>query len=95
MTEEWDPERNEVAALAALMTTDRGSPTLEIGAGDGRLAARLSDFSRRVIGVDPSLGAVARGRRTRPGKHLLVVASALDLPFRDRCFDQAVFGWSL
>ena len=69
--------------------------TLEIGCGDGRLLSRLRKRGERVIGIDPSLPAVARGAVQSSVRGRFVVADALSLPFANGAFDQAILGWSL
>jgi SAM-dependent methyltransferase len=77
------------------MTGKAHALTLEIGCGDGRLLGRLRQRGERVIGVEPGLEAIARGGGNASIHGRLVAADALQLPFADGTFDQAIFGWSL
>lgn len=62
--------------------------TLEVGCGTGRNLP-LYGPAARVVGLDPSLGALGRARRRAP-RTPLVAASAEALPFRDGAFDTLV-----
>lgn len=93
MSLQMDPEGREVAAIRLL--GDAGVRTLEVGCGDGRLAARLRSIASPVYGIDPSLGAFLAVKSRCEGGLRVVAADARSLPFRDGSFDQAVFGWSL
>lgn len=62
--------------------------TLEVGCGTGRNLP-LYGPTARVVGLDPSLEALRRGRRRAP-RTPLVAGSAEALPFRDAAFDTLV-----
>ncbi len=57
---------------------------LEVGAGDGRLAALLADSGYDVVAIDP-----------RPGAEHVVPVSLLDLPVPEQSFDAALAVLSL
>ncbi len=61
---------------------------LEVGCGTGRFARALEDDGALVVGLDrdPAMLAVARSRVSGE----LLVGSAQQLPFVDRCFDAAL-----
>ena len=71
-----------VSALASTLGTD--GLMLEAGVGTGRFAIPLRARGVRVVGVDiaPKMLALARAKGTGD----LFLASAADLPFRDRAF---------
>jgi SAM-dependent methyltransferase len=60
---------------------------LDLGCGDGRLAARLAATGARVTGLDPSTVALERARSAHPG--IEFAAPGLDgtLPFADGSFE--------
>lgn len=63
---------------------------LDVGCGDGRLAAALSRLGARVTGLDPDgrMLAAARARARAESVELsLVSGHAEDLPFADAAFD--------
>ena len=83
-----DPEQCEWKHLQQLADFG-GARVLEVGCGDGRIAARYAGASALAIGVDV-------GREALAGAPLLAAqASARSLPFGRRRFDIALFGWSL
>lgn len=68
----------------------RESRILDYGCGYGRLTGRLLDLGYpRVVGVDPSLAMIERGRRLRP-RAPLRHEPELPLPERDGSFDAAL-----
>ena len=89
-----DPETNELAALRAFLTDRPRALTLELGCGDGRLVERALSLGVELIGLDTTIAAVVQARREK-GLSRVLVADGRYLPFRDACFDQAVYGWSL
>jgi ubiquinone/menaquinone biosynthesis C-methylase UbiE len=92
-----DPEGNETKYLLkyADVTARR---ILEIGCGDGRLTWRYAATARRVAGIDLDRDALRVARIERPAdlpdRVTFTEADSVRLPFRDRCFDLAIFAWS-
>lgn len=77
----------------------RGKDVLDIGTGNGRLAFDAARFARRVVGVDPSDGAIEIARRKADALGVrnvdFRVGSAQDLEAIRERFDIAIFSWSL
>ncbi|HEX9437884.1 MAG TPA: class I SAM-dependent methyltransferase [Candidatus Limnocylindria bacterium] len=77
----------------------RGTDVIDIGTGNGRLALDAARYARRVVGVDPSDGAIEIARRkadalgVRNVEYRVGTAQELDA-IRER-FDIAIFSWSL
>ncbi|MEO8329211.1 MAG: class I SAM-dependent methyltransferase [Candidatus Nanopelagicales bacterium] len=85
-----DPERvRRREGFVDLLADEKRSTVLDIGVGPGIDAAALQARGLAVTGVDLSLQHTALSRSL--GVRALV-ASALHLPFSDRCFDAA---WSM
>ena len=63
-----------------------GLRILDLGCGQGRFATKLAEAGADVIGVDRSMGMLARGSRQFPR----VQASARHLPFAGQSFDAIV-----
>ncbi len=63
---------------------------LDLGCGDGRVAAELSRSGARVVGVDPSRVALDRARREHPSLELAEPLADGTLPFEDASFDVVV-----
>lgn len=88
----------EIAALGGAKRF-RGKDVIDIGTGNGRLAFDAARYARRVLGVDPSEGAIEVGRRQADARGISNVefrtgsAQRLD-GVKDR-FDIALFSWSL
>lgn len=82
----------EKAYLLDMLPAEAGH-VLEIGCGGGRLTRRLLDRARSVTGIDlpDALDAVAFD--DMPHAQCLA-ASAIELPFRDACFDGTIFALS-
>lgn len=57
----------EATALAAELGPGHGRLALDIGSGDGALAARLHELGYQVTGVDCAPSAIARARAAHPG----------------------------
>jgi SAM-dependent methyltransferase/uncharacterized protein YbaR (Trm112 family) len=74
-----------------------GAAFLDVGCNWGRWSIAAARKGYRVVGVDPSLGAVLAARRVARSMGLdilYVVGDARYLPFRDTMFDQ-VFSYSV
>jgi SAM-dependent methyltransferase/uncharacterized protein YbaR (Trm112 family) len=73
-----------------------GQMLLDIGCNWGRWAVAAARQGWRVVGLDPSLGAVLAGRRTFGGKGdiTFICGDARFLPFRDDSF-RSVFSYSV
>ncbi len=61
---------------------------LDVGIGTGRFAEYFNDSGFNVVGIDVSLGMMAKAREK--GLRNLVQADAQHLPFRDDIFDGAI-----
>jgi ubiquinone/menaquinone biosynthesis C-methylase UbiE len=77
----------------------RGRTVLDIGTGNGRLAFDAARYARRVVGVDPSEGAIEIARRKADALDVrnieFRVGSAQRLDVVKERFDIAIFSWSL
>jgi len=62
---------------------------LDVGCGDGYLTNLLSSSVMQVVGVDTSFSALSFAKEMVKGVHF-ILASALNLPFIQQCFDVAV-----
>jgi ubiquinone/menaquinone biosynthesis C-methylase UbiE len=82
-----DPHALELAVAEA---GAEGLRVLDLGCGDGRLAAELDRAGARVTGLDPSEVALERARRAHPGLELARPAPDGSLPFADSSFDAVV-----
>jgi SAM-dependent methyltransferase len=103
-TQTWDPERY---ARNARFVTDLGMPVidllaprpgeriLDLGCGDGVLAAKLAEMGCEIVGVDASEMQVAAARKL--GLDARVIAGQA-LPFHDEfdaVFSNAALHWML
>ena len=75
------------------MLAEEAGATLEIGCGDGRLTRMFHDRAKFVLGIDLPDALAPAGYLDLPRAQCLV-ASAIDLPFREHCFDGAIFALS-
>jgi SAM-dependent methyltransferase len=91
--------RLEPAALELALETVRkvnpgtgGKPVrvLDLGCGDGRVAAELVRAGAQVTGVDPSRVALERARASYPELDFAAVSQDGGLPFADVSFDVVV-----
>jgi SAM-dependent methyltransferase len=66
-----------------------GRATLDVACGEGRVARHLRSLGHRVIGIDasPTMVQAAGGHA---GASPVLLADAIELPFRDGAFDLAV-----
>lgn len=79
----------KLALLEELVQPLEGRVGLDLGCGVGRFAAELRRrFGARVVGVDPSRGAVREARAHDP-EGVFASADALRLPFAEDSFDYA------
>jgi ubiquinone/menaquinone biosynthesis C-methylase UbiE len=60
---------------------------LDLGCGDGALAARIAEHGAKVTGLDPSPTALERARRRYPDLELAAPGPDGALPFPDAAFD--------
>lgn len=76
-----------------------GKDVLDIGTGNGRLAFDAARYARRVVGVEPSDGAVEIARRRADALGIrnveFRVGTAQELDTIRERFDIAIFSWSL
>jgi trans-aconitate methyltransferase len=103
-TQTWDPERYARNArfvsdlgkpVVHLLAPRRGERILDLGCGDGVLAAELAEIGCRVVGVDASEMQVAAARKA--GVDARVMAGEA-LRFRDEfdaVFSNAALHWML
>ncbi|MGD8389077.1 MAG: class I SAM-dependent methyltransferase [Desulfobacteraceae bacterium] len=71
-----------------------GRDILEVGCGDGRITAPLTERAGRVVAVDPDAASVLQARIQAP-KAEMAVGSGEDLGFSQCSFDVVVFTLSL
>jgi SAM-dependent methyltransferase len=60
---------------------------LDLGCGDGRLAAEMAGEGVEVVGADRSQAALSRARRLNPGLELVAIDTGGSLPFGDATLD--------
>ena len=84
----YDPEGTERGHLLRMVDL-ADARVLEIGCGNGRVAAHYAEPAALAVGIDPDRPEIA------DVPLLGVQATALALPFRKHCFDTALLGWSL
>jgi ubiquinone/menaquinone biosynthesis C-methylase UbiE len=87
-----DPIVVEFALATARMAGHGGGQArvLDLGCGDGALAARLAAQGADVTGLDPSHEALARARRQYPALRLATPDVGGTLPFADNSFEAVV-----
>ncbi|TFV59805.1 class I SAM-dependent methyltransferase [Mycobacterium sp. PS03-16] len=75
------------------IAAERPGDVLDVGCGDGLLAARLAPVSRSVTGIDSDADALARARDRLAGAHTVTLAEADFLVFDPgpRRFDLITF----
>jgi ubiquinone/menaquinone biosynthesis C-methylase UbiE len=86
----FEPVARDLVAVAGIPDLPAGSAVLDVGTGTGVVAAEAAQRVTRgvIVGVDPSVPMLVRGRaqaRLAP-----VAAVAPGLPFRDSTFDAVV-----
>jgi ubiquinone/menaquinone biosynthesis C-methylase UbiE len=82
----------ELALATARAAEPPGAVTrvLDLGCGEGRLAARLAETGAEVTGLDSSREALARARKAHPDLELATPSADGTLPFADSSFDALV-----
>jgi ubiquinone/menaquinone biosynthesis C-methylase UbiE len=87
-----DPSTLDFALATARMVERPGAAArvLDLGCGDGQLAARLAAEGADVTGLDPSREALARARKAHPGLELVAPSADGTLPLPDSSFDAIV-----
>ena len=83
----------EKSYLLDMLTEDAGC-VLEIGCGDGRLIWQIAESAALIVGVDLPATLPSEDSSARFNHISFAAASGLQLPFRDACFEQAIFGLS-
>jgi ubiquinone/menaquinone biosynthesis C-methylase UbiE len=73
--------------VEAVLLHCRGT-VLDLGCGDGAFTRPLRERGYAVVGSDLSLGRLKALKNVTP---CLLEASAIQLPFRDQCFDTILF----
>lgn len=79
-----------LAAAREARGRDTVARVLDVGCGDGSLAARLAEEGAAVTGLDPSREALARARKGHPELELAAPSPDGTLPFADHSFDAVV-----
>lgn len=74
--------------VARILSEDGVRSVLEAGVGTGRIARPLQARGFAMVGVDFSMGMLAKARRK--GLEDLVLGDANHLPFEDKAFDAAL-----
>ena len=87
-----DTAAEEKSYLQDMLAKD-ASCVLEIGCGDGRLTRKVLDRVKSVVGIDLTDALDPAAFDDMPQAQCLA-ASAVELPFRDACFDGAIFALS-
>ena len=89
-TDGADPEYEEQMLPIAAERLAGARRVLDVGCGEGQLARLATKAGAcTVVGVDPTWGQVAEGRRRNGGPHY-ARAEAASLPFADASFDAVV-----
>ena len=99
MTEEQDPERNEIKFLNQFADFFSSQRVLEIGCGDGRLTWRYAREVSHVVGVEIERDDLRLAMVDRPAdlenSVMFANADSVHLPFSKETFDLAILSWSL
>ncbi len=88
-----DPQ-TAIEVIQAAAAPLKGKRVIDIGCGEGALAAALADLGADVTGIDPEAGAIMRARSRCPTATLLV-GTAENLPMGGESFDVVVMVNSL
>lgn len=81
-----NPSIHHKENLKIAMPYIRGMRVLDIGCWTGIIEKMVASSTKKIVGVDPNNDAVVFAQKHVPNS-AFKVASALDLPFRDRSFD--------
>jgi ubiquinone/menaquinone biosynthesis C-methylase UbiE len=99
MTEQRDPEGNEIKYLNQLAEFSASHRVLEIGCGDGRLTWRYARSLNKVVGIEIERDDVRIAMADCPAdlveKVFFANADSIHLPFSKETFDIALLSWSL
>ncbi|HLH65536.1 MAG TPA: class I SAM-dependent methyltransferase [Solirubrobacteraceae bacterium] len=87
LPDDLDPPDLELRARFALKRIAAGERVLDLGCGEGELAARIAQAGAQVTAADVAEAALARARRRHPQLRLELVAIDGPLPFGDGAFD--------
>src|ERR1700730_16859108 len=82
------PDIMEKVLDAMERTLSSGKRTIEVGVGTGRFAIPLQRRGVDVLGIDISRAMLAKARAKGGGDVML--ADALEMPFRDGAFENAI-----
>jgi demethylmenaquinone methyltransferase/2-methoxy-6-polyprenyl-1,4-benzoquinol methylase len=82
-------------AVARAVQARAGELVLDIAAGTGTSARSFTTAGGRCVACDFSLGMLQAGARKPAPGVAFVAGDALDLPFRDGCFDAVTISFGL
>lgn len=82
-------------AVARAVSARAGELVLDIAAGTGTSSRSFTTGGARCVACDFSLGMLRAGARTPAPGVAFVAGDALDLPFRDGCFDAVTISFGL
>ena len=75
------------ALVLRALDGERLGRVLDVGSGDGTLAARLVAMGGQVTGLDPALTALERARASHPDLEFVAPTAEGAFPFADSAFD--------
>jgi demethylmenaquinone methyltransferase / 2-methoxy-6-polyprenyl-1,4-benzoquinol methylase len=82
-------------AVARAVNARAGEVVLDLAAGTGTSSRSFTASGARCVACDFSLGMLRAGARKPAPGVAFVAGDALDLPFRDGCFDAATISFGL
>jgi len=82
--------RLELATLARYLDLSPGQGVLDLGSGKGAFCGVLARAGFEVVGVDPSLAALAIARTDVDSSGRFVAGAGEDLPLSSEAFDRAI-----